>query len=236
MAGNTRRFLVMCLVLGAPAFGRADTILGVDHVSTAFGSPSQPTGFAVSWGPCADIFCSPGVFDSLGEIAPSPNAQTFDIHPSDDPDFAAVAAAVTGGSPIWFFSEEYPSFGFGQASFGVFAPGSTVDFFRLIISPFQIVDDTANSGDWLTVGITGPPDFLGYPLFDIYAEVHGTAAVPEPATLVLLGAGLLGLGARSARRLRSPHRKFSIIIKSEPSPAWVPRRKARPRGRGQVPR
>ena len=202
MAGNTRRFLVMCLALGAPAFGRADTILGVDHVSTGFGSfPGQPTGFAISWGPCTDIFCSPGVFDTLGEIAPSPNAQTFDIHPSDDPDFAAVAAAVTGGSANWGFSEEYLSFGFGQFTFGVFAPGSTVDFFRLIISPFQIVDDTANSGDWLTVGITGPPVFLGYPRLDIYAEVHGTTAVPEPATLVLLGAGLLGLAARSANRL-----------------------------------
>ncbi len=205
MKWNMRLALTAGLMVCFGALARADTILGTFTVMSGLGDPSNaaPTGLTVDWcTPVSFFTCSGSVFDTIGVISPSINPQSFDIFPADDPDFATIASAIKTGSSsceFEFGSSNFPK-GAGVFSPCTFGPASTVNFMRLTVSPFQIVDDRVNSGYWLLVGTSTPGACFGYSCFSLTAEAYGTTAVPEPATIGLLATGLAGLAQRVRRR------------------------------------
>ncbi len=58
--------------------------------------------------------------------------------------------------------------------------------------------------DWMYLGVTSTYDEPGAPGYGIYTDFsYGTIEAPEPATIVLAGAGLLGMAGAAVRRRRS---------------------------------
>jgi hypothetical protein len=76
-----------------------------------------------------------------------------------------------------------------------------------------------------TLVMTGQRDFDG----GIAGNDLQVDPIPEPATLVLLGNGLLGLGARRRRRPRSSPRRSPCPAEVEPPPGSVVRARTIPR-------
>ena len=64
-------------------------------------------------------------------------------------------------------------------------------------------DGTVNSGSWSTPVECGPPNApkpCGLSHLSFYDSKGNGTAIPEPASLALLGMGLLGLGFAARRR------------------------------------
>jgi len=192
--------LALCVMLATfGSVARADVVVGTGSSSTVIGISGlgAPTGITVDWCTLSSPFptgCPVALFDTIGPIFASNNPQSFDIHPADDSDFAAIASTIMSGRSICELDALFVPFGGGGESVGpcAFGPASSVDFVRLTISPFQVVFDSV-SGEWLVAGTSGPPVFDGFPVFTSTVEAFGTPAVPEPATIMLIGLGLAAL-------------------------------------------
>jgi hypothetical protein len=144
-------------VPGPPEFGGCPDLesipLGVElgsiQESFGFGSSpgARPEGFELCYGlydtQNLDL-TETAIFDGV-VIPPSSLTQTFDLFPSDDPDFDAVASALTSGPPagtdFGFSVGFFDCIGSGGGSPGIpVAAGATIGFFRLIVPPFSIVE------------------------------------------------------------------------------------------------
>lgn len=91
----------LCLML-ATLFGsvaRADVVVGTGSFPTVIGISGlgAPTAITVDWCTLSSPFptgCPVALFDTIGPIFASNNPQSFDIHPADDSDFAAIASTI----------------------------------------------------------------------------------------------------------------------------------------------
>jgi hypothetical protein len=140
--------------MGYPEFGGCPDLesiplveLGPFQTSFGFGSPmlTAPEGFWFCYGVYHSryLYLTDTVIFDSALIRPSSLTQTFDVFPWDDPDFEAVASALTDSTP----SEIGYGLGFfgcnGAGGSGAEIPaagGEAIEFFRLTVPPFSIVE------------------------------------------------------------------------------------------------
>jgi hypothetical protein len=134
----------------------------------------------------------------LGSVSPSFSGTLTDFH------FSTTAEPGTGDQ--YKILQTTQSLGgtttetrFDDVAAGVLwtavfsADGYSVDFF----SPSTAANLTSGDAFWVNIAFAPPPSVTGLSEDDLYFTAHftGVAGVPEPATLLLLGFGLFGLGA-----------------------------------------
>ena len=163
---------------GPPEFGGcpdSDSIpptgveLGSITSGFGFGCTATAEGFVLSYG-LFDMetlnLTDTTIFDGL-LIGPSNVEQTFYLFSSDDPDFDAVASALTFGAPPGTSFGYNLGFGLGEFCAGAggdplaisVPPEATIEFFRLTIPPFSIVccSQISPSTAQFSLSAFGPP-------------------------------------------------------------------------------
>jgi hypothetical protein len=110
----------------------------------------------------------------------------------DGPNVYNVTFTQSNGTGTWSFDESAWD-DFGEIALGFkFGTGGTPDeWFVYSLQP------DVSSGEWQFVNLFGQGGGLSHVI--IYGK-EGTTSVPEPSTLLLLGAGLVGLGVLRRRR------------------------------------
>jgi hypothetical protein len=143
---------------GLPEFGGCSDFESM-HIGVELGSIQASFGMGSSAGDRPDgfVFCygpyDPQTLDLtdtviFGDIVipPSSVTQTIDLFPSDDPNFDALASALTSDPPEGGFGVSVgfsDCIGSGGGASAIAVPdGETIGFFRLTVPPFSIVGNT----------------------------------------------------------------------------------------------
>jgi hypothetical protein len=209
----TAAAVITCTLLGQTASATPIDVLVGDK---------DGFGFAV---PCPIPGTCPGLSNpsidnrSAGEAAAVNGAQITDVYssifPGDGPNGSSTAdvllpfsGTLTSGT-LTFGAGDFQSDVFGALMATInglatpffFADGRFVTAAHsIVLTPAQIV--AANLAGVVDLHLVrgGSGDFLSFDYFELTGDVTPGAAVPEPASVLLLGTGLIAAGRRRLRR------------------------------------
>lgn len=167
--------------------------------------------FGISFGPDALSIIS-GASGGTGNFSGSPSMPTVAFFLSGPGDVMDVPAGFTTGFSFYYSAIAYP--GAVQVYSGLDGTGSLLANLDLPVTPSGGAPECTYGSycPWSPVGVafggtaesvifTGTANYIGFDNITLGADIPcaGTSC-PEPASIAVLGAGLLGLGATTRRR------------------------------------
>jgi hypothetical protein len=154
-------------------------------------------------------------YDNSGNFVGNPSGQSVAFFLTGPGDIMTIAGGFTTGFSFFYSSNAYP--GSVTVYDGPNGTGNVLATLALPINNYSGEPCQAAQNDsppdfycnWVPVGVTfsgiaQSVDFSGganYIGFDNVTLGSGTPGTPEPATLVLLGSGMLGIASRLRKRL-----------------------------------